>query len=96
MTNTAQLYTRLTMMPKSMPNHYAEVLVMPMDLTIAVRPGQDVFINVGDQYNYFAPATQDGIAHIHLMTPLTQPYLIRVWCDLLPASVHLHHTAESA
>lgn len=55
MTNTAQLYTRLTMMPKLMPHHYAEVLVMPMDLTIAVRPGQDVFINVGDQYNYFAP-----------------------------------------
>ncbi|WP_407895206.1 hypothetical protein [Lacticaseibacillus sp. N501-2] len=79
-----------------MPTHYAEVLVDQQDLTIAVHPGQEVLVNVGDDYSYFAPATLDGIAHIHLMQPLPAHYLIRVSCDLLPAAVVLYPAVQSA
>ena len=96
MNNTTQLFTRLTMTPAIMPPLYAEILVGEQDLCIATRPGQDLFVNVGDQYIYFAPATANGIAHIHLMNPLTTTNLIRVWCDLLPANIRLHPAVESA
>ncbi|WP_125711469.1 hypothetical protein [Lacticaseibacillus porcinae] len=96
MNNTTQLFTKLSMTPAIMPPLYAEILVSEQDLTIAIRPGQDLFVNVGDQYNYFAPATANSIAHIHLMNPLATTDSIRVWCDLLPANIRLHSAVESA
>lgn len=96
MTNVTQLFNHLTMSPKHMPTHFAEILIGTHDLIIATHPGQDVLVNVGDAYNYFVPATSDGIARIHLMTPLPPTHLIRVWCDLLPATLALHFPNQIA
>lgn len=86
-------FTHITQLPHDMPMGHAELIQATPNATqliIATHPGQDLFLNVGDNFTYYHEATNDGIAQFNLMHPLPPDAPIHVWCNFTPAHLTQH------